>query len=359
MVPCLHPPRLGAVGLSGRVGPALDPCRGGDDEHRAGSRRDDGRSFSSWARRKAWNRSAASSRLHCRRSSQGGAGRGAAAMGSPPERRAGEDARSRHGPDAQPLAALPGAGLPGVGPLGVLPVGRGVRLPGPAPGCHGAGLQRPGRGTCADPARRRPGNSRRAMSSTGGIRRPGSASAPGSPTISTSCPWSSTTTSPRPATRSCSTRWCRSSSRRCSARTRRRTSTGRSVSEQSGTVYEHCLRALEHGYRTRAARIAAHGHRRLERRHEPGGRAGQGRERLERMVFRHGAERVRKAGRAAGPGGRCEPVPGAGRGFAGWRSRRMPGTAPGTAGRTSTTARPWDPPRTRNARSTRSPKPGR
>ena len=131
------------------------------------------------------------------------------------------------------------------------------------------------------------------------------------------------------------------------------------LSEQSGTVYEHCLRALEHGYRTRAARIAPDGHGRLERRHEPGGRRGQGRERLERLVLRHGAERVRDAGRAAGPGGSMRPGAGSEPRRCGWPSRRMPGTAPGTAGRTSTTARPWDPPRTRNARSTRSPRPGR
>ena len=64
--------------------------------------------------------------------------------------------------------------------------------------------------------------------------------------------------------------------------------------EQSGTLYEHCVRALEHGLPARAARPAADGHRRLERRHEPGRRRGQGRERLERLVLRHGAERVRR-----------------------------------------------------------------
>ena len=59
------------------------------------------------------------------------------------------------------------------------------------------------------------------------------------------------------------------------------------VSEQSG----HGVRALpaRAGARlsARAARLAADGHRRLERRHEPGGRRGQGRERLERLVLRH------------------------------------------------------------------------
>ena len=292
--------RAGAGRPLGPRRPGARPGRGGDDGHRAGPRRGDGGRLRPGPGGKPGTGPPPRRRLHRRRPSRGGAGRGAAAMGSPPERRAGEDARSRHGPDAQPLAALPGAGLPGVGPLGVLPIGRGVRLPGPAPGRHGPGLRRPGRGTCADPAVGGPairGGRRPALVASADRA---SASAPGSPTISTSCPWSSTTTSPRPATRSCSTRWCRSSSRRCSAPDQEEDFNLPELSEQSGTVYEHCVRALEHGYRTRAARIAADGHRRLERRHEQGGRRGQGRERLERLVLRHGAERVRDAGRAAG-----------------------------------------------------------
>ena len=59
------------------------------------------------------------------------------------------------------------------------------------------------------------------------------------------------------------------------------------MSEQTGTIYEHCVRALKHGYRLGSPRIAADGHRRLERRHEQGGRPRQGRERLERVVLRH------------------------------------------------------------------------
>ena len=64
-------------------------------------------------------------------------------MGRHPERHAGADARPGDGRDGQPLAALPGPGLPGLGAVGVLPVGRGVRVPRPAPGRDGPGLQRP------------------------------------------------------------------------------------------------------------------------------------------------------------------------------------------------------------------------
>ena len=76
---------------------------------------------------------------------------------------------------------------------------------------------------------------------------------------------------------------------------------------RSATLYEHCVRALEHGLQSRRAWPAADGHRRLERRHEPGRRRRQGRERLGRLVPDHDPERVRRAGRAArrrGAGGR-------------------------------------------------------
>ena len=58
------------------------------------------------------------------------------------------------------------------------------------------------------------------------------------------------------------------------------------VSEQVGHLYEHCVRALEHGYRLGPHGLPLDGHRRLERRHEQGRRRRQGRERLERLVLR-------------------------------------------------------------------------
>src|SRR3546814_21164537 len=56
---------------------------------------------------------------------------------SHPRRRAGAHARSRHGPAAQPLAAVPGAVLPGVGAHRLLPGQRCLRFPRPAAGRDG------------------------------------------------------------------------------------------------------------------------------------------------------------------------------------------------------------------------------
>ena len=61
------------------------------------------------------------------------------------------------------------------------------------------------------------------------------------------------------------------------------------ASEETGSLYDHCVRAILHGPRPRRARSAAHRLGRLERRHEPGGRAGQGRERLAGVLPLRGA----------------------------------------------------------------------
>ena len=131
------------------------------------------------------------------------------------------------------------------------------------------------------------------------------------------------------------------------------------ISEQAATVYEHCIRALESGRPRRRARAAAHGRRRLERRHEPRRSRGQGRERLARLVphLRAASASRRSASRAAtssGPTTTATGPSGSPR-----RSRRRRGTAPGTAARTSTTARRWAPTPPRSAASTPSPSRGR
>ena len=86
------PAALGRVGLSGRVGPALDPAAAVMTHTDAGPRRGDGARLRPGPGGKPGTGPPSHRRLHRRRSSRGGAGRGATAMGSPLERRAGENA---------------------------------------------------------------------------------------------------------------------------------------------------------------------------------------------------------------------------------------------------------------------------
>ena len=87
------------------------------------------------------------------------------------------------------------------------------------------------------------------MFSTGGIRRPGSVCAPESPMIFTFCLWWSTTTSLPPAIPRSSTRLCRSFKSPVLREDQEEDFNLPAISEQTGTLYEHCVRALEHGYR--------------------------------------------------------------------------------------------------------------
>ena len=131
------------------------------------------------------------------------------------------------------------------------------------------------------------------------------------------------------------------------------------LSEQSGTVYEHCLRALEHGYRTGPHGLPLMGTGDWNDGMNRVGAEGKGESVWNGWFFVTVLNSFATSGRAAGPGGPMRAGAGNEPRRCGWPSRRMPGTAPGIAGRTSTTARPSDPPRTRNARSTRSLRPGR
>ena len=109
---------------------------------------------------------------------------------------------------------------------------------------------------------------------------------------------------------------------------------------RSATLYEHCVRALEHGLPARRPRPAADGHRRLERRHEPRRRRGQGRERLGRLVpDRRSSREFAALAEARGDPARAATLPRPGRGAPAPPSRSTPGTATGIAGPTSTTAR--------------------
>ena len=200
---------------------------------------------------------------------------------------AGHDARPVDGPAAQPLAALSGAGLPHLGPLGVLPVERRLRLPRPAAGRAGADpfaaaprpRAHPARRLAAVRRRRRPALVARA----GRPRRPHALlRRPAVARLLRRC-----TTSTRPATT------------RVLDESRCRSSKDALLEADEHEAYERpsgldgarlALRALRPRDRAqprhRRARAAADGHRRLERRHEPRRRRGQGRERLARLVPR-------------------------------------------------------------------------
>ena len=130
------------------------------------------------------------------------------------------------------------------------------------------------------------------------------------------------------------------------------------VGPEEGTLFEHCVRAIDQGQHQRRPRPAALRHRRLERRHEPGRRAGPGREHLARLLPARRADRVRRDLRhppRPAPGRRATaPTP------PGWRrASRRRGTASGSAAATTTTARRSARPTTTNAGSTRSPSRGR
>ena len=107
----------------------------------------------------------------------------------------------------------------------------------------------------------------------------------------------------------------------------------------------------------RRARPAAHRERRLERRDEPGRAGGPGRKRVARLVPVRGAAAARAALREGGRPAARGPLRAARP--AGWRPcSSWPGTATGTGGATTTTARRSARRRTTNARSTRSRRPG-
>ena len=81
-----------------------------------------------------------------------------------------------------------------------------------------------------------------------------------------------------------------------------RSLTRRSPSKQA-SLFEHCALALDTSLCNRCTRPAAHGHRRLERRHGPGRRRGKRRERLARLVLVLDAECVRQSGGTVRPPG--------------------------------------------------------
>ena len=130
-------------------------------------------------------------------------------------------------------------------------------------------------------------------------------------------------------------------------------------SEDSATLYQHCVRAIEHGAELRRTRPAAHGLRGLERRHEPGGQRGAGRKCLAGFLPLRCADPVCRLGRARATTLPLPSVAWPRPGNCSRTSSNTPGTANGIAAPTSTTANPSAPAPTRNARSIPCRKAGR
>ena len=244
------------------------------------------------------------------------------------------------------------------GRTGVLPVGRRFRLPRSAAGRDGAGLRRrrgsARRRSCGRP----PGSSKRGTCSTGGTRR--RAAGPHAdlrrslflPFVT--CHYVATTGDTAlldervPFLRA------------PVLRPEQEEDYGLpDVSDATGTALRALRASAGARPEARTARPAADGHRRLERRHEPGRSGGKGESVWNGWFMLATLRRVCRPGRAAP--GQCARglVPGASRGAASERWRSTPGTAAGTDGRTSTTALRSARRRTRSARSIRSPRRGR
>ena len=172
----------------------------------------------------------------------------------------------------QRLAPVPDARLPPVGAQRLLPVGRRVRLPRPAAGRRWR-WSTPSRASCASTccAARR-ASSAKATCSTGGIRRRAAACARIARTTTCGCRWRRAATSPRTGdTGVLDEPVPFLEGRPVNPEDDSYYDLPRAPSE-AASLYEHCVRAIEHGLRIRRARPAADGLRRLERRHEPGRR---------------------------------------------------------------------------------------
>ena len=274
--------------------------------------------------------------------------------------------RARRGPRAhagrlfrpadEPLASLSEHELPAVGPLGLLSAGRSLRLPRPIAGRPG-----PDAGPAGSDARTSSAGRRTAVPRG---RRPAlvaRAQRPRHPHPLFG----------RPAVAPlCRGRLCPGDGRRGRPGRNRPFSGSSDPGRRSpgnlrpaarrgrtGDAFHPLSAGHRQGNHERRPRAPAHGQRRLERRHEPG---GPGRARGKRMAglfpLRHPPWNSRPCARPA----RIRPGPSATAPRpAAWRpSWSRPGTASGTGAVITTTARRWARPRTTSARSTRSPSPG-
>ncbi len=130
-------------------------------------------------------------------------------------------------------------------------------------------------------------------------------------------------------------------------------------SDQSASIYEHCVRAILTRAPVRRARVAADGFGGLERRHEPGRQGRQGRERLARVLHVRRPRAVRAGRPLAWRPCLRAALRGRGAEAAAAASSGGHGMVDGTAAPTSTMGRHSARERTRNVRSTRSRKAGR
>ena len=273
-------------------------------------------------------------------------------------RAAGQHAGSFHGHHAERLAALPDARLPLLGAIGLLSGERRLRLPRPASGRHGAHACPAGDDAGAHPARggaavrrgRRPAlvvPAGRPGRSHAHFRRPGMARH-GRGAL---CRDHGRHGRPR---RACAVH------RRPGAEAHRPRPLLPAKPGRRGGIAVRALRPRSRPRaRHRRARPAADGRRRLERRHEPRRRGGQGRERVAGLVRpcsahrlhpdRQGPQGAEAGANLAGP---CRCLEHLAR-------RARVGTATGTAAPTTTTARRSARRRATNAGSIPSRSPGR
>ena len=262
-------------------------------------------------------------------------------------------------PPDEPLAALSGRELPSVDAVGLLPARRRVRLSRSAAGRDGAdpvaGPTSPASTCCGPPA----GSSSKATSSTGGTSRAAAA-------LRTRCsddllwlPYVVGALRPHDRRRGRPRRTrCRSSRRRSLAPDAHEAYGQPRVSAETGTLFEHCVRAIDKGLTAGAHGLPLIGSGDWNDGMNRVGHGGARREHLARLLPPRRPARLRAPLRGARRPGARRALPKRGA-PARRHARADAGTASGTGAATTTTARRSARPRTTSARSTRSRSRGR